>query len=470
MAVSRRYLNVRKKSESRLTVSDFTAGLELTLDESVLSAAQARECYNFDFSDGTLKDGYGLSEIDELSGLNVRALWRFRRFTGVWEELLICYLADGRLYYKKEGCELTRLGELTLTSVPSFIDYRLNGEDVALICSPTSGMYVWNGTDEPYRVENAPAITSLALHGERLFVTVDGEKNSVWFSDDLDPTNWDASLSGGGFIQLIDERGSLNRVISFLGYVYVFRSYGITRISALGAQSDFSVSNLFVSGGEIYPDTVALCGDVVLFLASDGLYAFDGVSTHKLLKNIAPLFEKKENSAAAYSDGKYYLSFGFTPDDEPVGCEENESFVNNAMLVYDLSSGAYYLSRGVDVVRFFGSSQGIIAVTSDGRAASIEKNGSLFGRALKKKWSIPRTALSDERRKLVREIYISTATPLTVTMRSDEGSRAIAFDGGTGVQRKKTFFEGRSLGFELVCRSSGAFIARPSIHFIKKNT
>lgn len=470
MAVSKRYLNLKSKSSSRLTVPSFTAGLDLTLDESILSAAQAKECYNFDFSDGTLKDGYGLSEISGLSGVNVRALWRFRRYVGEWEEFLICYLKNGTLYYKKGEGALTRLGDLTLTAPPSFIDYRLNGEDVVFICSPTNGMYVWNGTDEPYKVDNAPAITSMALHGERLFVTVDGEKNTVWFSDDLDPTNWDASLTGGGFIQLIDERGSLNRVISFLGYVYVFRSYGITRISALGAQTDFSVSNLFVSGGEIYPDTVALCGDVVLFLASDGLYAFDGVSTRKILKKLTPLFEKKENSAAAYANGKYYLSFGFDRGTSSVGCEKKNGYVNNAMLVYDLSTGAYYLSRGVDIIGFFGSPEGVIAVTSDGRAARVEKSGSAFGEVLEKKWSLPKTTLSDERRKIVREIYIATATPLTVIMRSDEGERAVSFSGKEGVQRKKTFFDGRRLGFDIVCASSGACVSRPAVHFTKKHT
>lgn len=215
-------------------------------------------------------------------------------------------------------------------------------------------MYVWDGVNAPYRVENAPDITSMALHYERLFVTVDGEKNAVWFSDDLDPTNWDASLAGGGFIQLIDERGSLNRVISYGGYVYVFRDYGISRITAFGAQTEFSVSNLFVSSGRIYPGSVALCGDTVLFLAEDGLYAFDGVSTVKMLKNLDGLFKNGERSCSYYADGKYYLAFAREETDGKIGCETG-AYVNNALLVLDLSSGGYSLSPRAGHMQFLPS-------------------------------------------------------------------------------------------------------------------
>lgn len=465
MAIRKNYLQIKKVRRNKFTLPDFSTGFNLSKDESVLSPAQARECYNFDFSDGTLKDGYGVSEFTAFSGKQVSALYKYRRYDGVWSEFLICYATDGKLYYVKDGgSEVLSMGDLTLSSKPSFISYRLNGEDVVFICSPADGMYVWNGVGDAYKVDGAPKITSMALHGERLFVTVDGEKNSVWFSDDIDPTNWDASLSGGGFIQLIDERGSLNRVISYLGYVYVFRDYGITRISALGSQSDFSVSNLFVSGGKIYPDTVALCGDTVIFLASDGLYAFDGVSTRKILDNLAPLFENKQNACAGYLHGKYYVSFAVSVSDEKVGCEEGE-FVNNAMLVFDLSAGVYSLTRGVDVTSFYALDSDMTVVTGDGRAGIIDKSGSYFGVALKKKWSVPKTALSDEREKVIREIYLASARSITVIFRSDEEEQTLIFEGKPTVQRKKAFMKASRIGVDFVSYDTGNCISRPTVHF-----
>ena len=110
----------------------------------------------------------------------------------------------------------------------------------------------------------------MCVHGERLFLTDSSNHNSLWFSDDFDPTNWNVSLSEAGFIDMIGEKGRLLKVISFGGYIYVFRSYGITRVTAYGNQKSFSVADLFVSSGKIRGESITVCGDCVLFFASDG--------------------------------------------------------------------------------------------------------------------------------------------------------------------------------------------------------
>jgi hypothetical protein len=307
----------------------------------------------------------------------------------------------------------------------------------------------------------------MVLHGERLFVTVAGERNAVWFSDDLDPTNWDASLTGGGFIQMMDERGALNKVISYLNYVYVFRSYGISRISALGSQSDFSVSNLFVAGGKIYPDTVALCGDTVVFLAEDGLYAFDGLSARRLLKNLDGLVEDGASAIGSYASGKYYLAFRRETDGDKVGVESGE-YENNALLVVELTSGRYALSRGMDIRNFcFLDDYGMTAVTRDGKNGKVDKCGSLYGVALKKRWKIPKTDMGVVEKKLIKELYLFTEYPCTVTLVGDEKRKTILFDGKNTVQRKRLTFASRRLGVEIESNVIKAGISRPTLTTVK---
>ena len=87
----------------------------------------------------------------------------------------------------------------------------------------------------------------MCLHYERLFAVVGGERNRLAFSANLEPTDWTEDLSSGGFIEMQDERGGLNRVISYNDYIYVFRDFGVARVSAYGDQTDFSVSQLFIS-------------------------------------------------------------------------------------------------------------------------------------------------------------------------------------------------------------------------------
>lgn len=457
------YIKVRRAARSRLTVADFSGGADYRRDESVMDPALSADSYNFDFSEGVLGTGYGLTEYDGFAGKEIRALWLYKRFdaeNGVRDDRLLAVDRDGALWERSEG-EPKRLGAATLTGEPYFTNYRLYGEDVALICTEADGMFVYNGVSEPYKVEGAPGITSLALHYERLFVTVGGEKNAVWFSDDLDPTNWDASLSGGGFIQLLDERGACEKVISFLGYVYVFREKGISRITAYGSQTEFSVSNLFVSGGRIYPGSVTVCGDTVIFLAADGLYSFDGVSAAKILPGLGGLFADGGAARAYYLGGKYYLSFRREERDGKIGCEEGE-YVNNGLLVLDLGQMSYALGRGLDIVGMStADDNGVIAIGSDGRAGVISRCGSAFGAPLKKRWRAPITDLGRTGVKRIREVYLATETPVTLTLMSDEGEKTLAFSGKRGIQRKRTSFSGRRIGFAITCETPSARISRP---------
>ncbi|MBR2989303.1 MAG: hypothetical protein IKC64_06250, partial [Clostridia bacterium] len=341
-------------SSVTVKISNFTNGVNYRYDESVLPPSTASECYNFDFSSGALTDGYGLENANYFEGLEIKYIFHYKRYDQKnerYDDRIMGVSTDGEVFVSPvtNPMQITKLNGVNLSGEPTFVNYRLYGDDVVIISTTSEGMLVYTGVGEPYYVESAPVITSMALHYERLFVTTTGEKNSVWFSDDLDPTNWDSSLDGGGFIQMLDERGSVNRVISYLGYVYAFRDYGITRITAYGEQTDFSVSNLFVSSGKIYPKSVANCGDRVIFLAEDGLYAFDGVSVGKILSQMGDLIKNGESAVGVYANGKYYLAFNRKQNGECVGDERVVETGNNGLLVYDINSGEYALSRGIIV-------------------------------------------------------------------------------------------------------------------------
>ena len=447
-----RFSSPAKKS---VRINAFSGGVDYRSDESVGSAARAKECYNFDFSDGTLKAGYGLAPRGDFPSA-VRAAWEFVRYdhaAGVTVTSLLFVGTDGALYERSSEGVTTRKGSMTFTSAPHFIGYRLYGEDVAIISSEKDGMYVYQGSGEPYEVPSAPAITSMTIHAERLFVTVGGEKNSVWFSDDLDPTNWDASLTGAGFIEMQDERGAINRVIGFLGYVYAFRERGISRITAYGSQSDFSVSNLYVSGGRIYRDTVTPCGDVVLFLGEEGLCAFDGVSTTRLLPSLGGL-AGGEKAVGAYKSGKYYLAFSY----------EGISEENDSLLVYDPTDGRYSISKGFSVSGFCVTENEVVGITSGGSAGAIVGCGSSLGVALPKRWRIPRNDWGSAKRKTVREISLYTKYDCRVVVRGDGGRKLVVnFAGKDDVQRKRVNFTARRIGFDVESVTANAEISRPTM-------
>lgn len=459
-----RYLNISGGTKKKARIKNFTAGLDSRYDESVMGLGASPKTYNFVTTSGVLKPGYGLAAFDRFGPVHLAAVWVFNRYDPellMFDDRLMGLSHDGRVYECSAGGGTVRvIPGFTLSAPPSVTNYRLYGEDVVIMCTENDGMYVYNGIAEPYKVEGAPFITSLCLHYERLFVTVGGERNAVWFSDDLDPTNFNLSLLSGGFVELIDERGQSGRVVSFNNYVYVFREYGISRLTAYADQSEFSLSNLYVGGGKICFPTVTVCGDRVLFLASDGLYAFDGYNTTRIVKALDGVRIEGDRAAAAYAGGKYYLAFRSQADGEPC-LDECGAYTNNMLLCYDVGRGSVSLSRGMDIVSLtaFKPENEVIAVLNSGRAGVIRQNGMYFDVPLHKKWRIAKTAFAAEGVKRLYELRFFLKGSCTVVLRNDDKEKRITLPKGNKMRRLRPAFSGQRIGIDFVSDAEECEIA-----------
>lgn len=323
----------------KIKISDFSGGIRDDKSEQVKGLNYAVKLENFDVSDGSLVKIQNLGAlkiadvlVDEaFAGGQIFYYHRFDFDKNADADNLIIFDANHKGYYIPLTGEPS-LNELnvTFTAPPVMLNYRLNGEDVAIMVSDTDNMVVWNGVTAPEIILDAPKIKSMDIHYERLFAVTGGtDDTELKFSDDLDPTNWSESLNDAGFINLVDERGKLLKVLSFNDYLYVFREHGITRVYANTAlQSSFYVNHLFVSGGRILGDTLALAGDRVLFLATDGFYLFDGAETRRVLENIFPKIHITGREVASFFNGKYYLA-----------CSLSENSVeNDALLVVEMEN------------------------------------------------------------------------------------------------------------------------------------
>ncbi len=350
----------------KIKFNDFRRGINKKLSDNLVALNESQIAYNFDHNGGSLQCGLPfraefcsiLSESAECgcftsgeSSTKGGVVLYFKKYDfdrNLDASKLIFVDKNYNFFYMNLDGSSTKFEPLNIkfSSQPIAINYRLDSEDVIIFSSPSDNMVVWNGVSEPESVIDAPKITSMCLHSERLFATTCGSGDEVWFSDDLDPTNWSVSLVDAGFIQLADERGGAIKVVSYNGYVYIFREQGISRLSASGAQEEFYLSHLFVSSGKIFDKTIALCGDRVIFVASDGIYAFNGSETIKILNDLDGLILPSEDSQAVYFNGKYYLSCHIDFDDNSFNDAE---ITNNALFVLDAGSYEYVIYRGLDV-------------------------------------------------------------------------------------------------------------------------
>ena len=471
------YKKIKQRTRKTVRLNSFMRGIDNLKDDLQTSVDSAKECFNFDTSSGALTPLRGFSNIE------------VKPFTGFWAIFQNSgySIIDGKKFYsmvmvdtsgKLMGCDYNDFGIMgevyespdegfRFTSVPQMVEYKNEGADAMLFSSPTDGLVVWNGgTDFPQKIENAPLITSMALHGERLFVTVADRTDKVWFSQVFDPTKWEVSLSGAGYIGFSDERGECEKVITYGGYVYVFRSYGISRIKAYGDQSEFEVDHVFTSGSKILTSTVTLCSNRIVFATEDGLFSFNGSSVVKILPALTPSLEFSNNSASAFYKGKYYISCVLNGR-KYVGCE-NGKFVNNCMLVYDLYSDAYVLYRGIDV-RYIAPLTGVgkvYLVVGDSRGLCAMSETRLFGgELLTRKWKSPASDFGIAEKKTLKEILIYTDYDITLRVEGDSETKEIEIKGKLGRSRVPVNISSYTFSIEFISNDYDCRIASPTIVF-----
>jgi len=211
-----------------------------------------------------------------------------------------------------------------------------------------------------------------------------------------------------------------------------------------------------------------------MFLAQDGLYSFDGVSTKKIDTGLENFFKsfKNDKSFAAYHDGKYYLAcyleYG---DGKVVGCENTEGYINNSLIEFDIASGTYSIVRGVDILSLWSiqdDSASVLAVCFrdefNVRVGQLDDSGKFFGTNTIKRWVSPFSDLGyPENIKIIREIHFLAKYDCKVIITTDTETREFNVVGKTAVTKLRTNIKGSLIKIEFECEGEAAYISNAHI-------
>ena len=429
-----------------------------------------RLCYNFCTQTGELITGYGFSDLvlpidinDEttrtvwFSDVQRKNLWFFKSYnatSGKFSYKILCDNQNGNLEMLNvfsPGIFTTEiLLESPFQNSPTGICYTVNNEDYILF-SGEEGLYKFTEGEVVKHNAVLPKFVDLCYGYENLFGIVEGKRSYVFYSLTLDPMQWTVDEN---VIELTDERGKCNSLIYFNDYLYVFRDYGITKISKYSTRGEFSVYNLFTSGNKIYGKTVVKCEDDVFFFTRDGLYKFNGSSTDKINLNINALFKNinNENAVACFSENQYILACKLNFNDEQkIGCENHEDgFVNNAIIFYDIHKNTFNILRGVDVHSLLALNQENVSTVLatfnkeyKNKIGMLNKNGEFFGNFLNAEWGSVKTDLGHlELIKNIKEIYIKSQEDCNIKIQTNLEEKEVKIKGKNKLQKIKTFVKG----------------------------
>lgn len=113
-----------------------------------------------------------------------------------------------------------------------------------------------------------------------------GAFNALLYSALLDPLDFTESIHEGGNIKLPDYAGKAVAIKPLNGKVYVFFEYGITEIEPAGSGKDFKRTPFPYHGGKIQRGTVGECMGKLYFMATDGVYALDGIRAERKFEKL----------------------------------------------------------------------------------------------------------------------------------------------------------------------------------------
>lgn len=455
---------------------------ELLSEKNEKNEINTEVCYNFCEKDGKLISGYGLRPLQmptsttdlatekvlRVIGTEIKAMWSFAWYYENGNDLkyYIFYFNENNqicfdnLFFLR--LVISKI-ETNFTTTPVGNSCRINGEDFMIFSSEDGDPYLYGDSINTY-IEGGPHLVSLCTHNGRLYAITSTARRSLVYSDELDIMQWNDETTA--HLDFSDERGNLTKVIAFNDYVYVFREFGLTKISTYATSGEFSISHIFQSSSYIYPGSIASDGENVYFMTTDGFYAFNGSSVKRINLKI---FDKIDlaNCNAICFESKYFLACKMNfADGKSVGCETG-TYVNNAVFVFNIPSEKVDFIRGVDVKQLLALNNPYVSKVvmcfngaNKGKFGELLSQGQIFGSDSHKCWSseLSEFGLGCEVKRL-ESFHILTNASCKVTFESERESKSFELKPSVNVQRVKVGLNGRRFKVMIETDSSGAEIS-----------
>lgn len=438
-------------------------GIATETDEKLLDPSYARRAYNFTFRGGALKGDIGISAgAGYLLDGNTRHVYPtlpptykildifpyHRRTNGIYDDRIVVQVDDKRLYSTKifENDTWHELESYKFYGKACAVNYNYDGKDVLLVSSENNALKIIDG-DTVKTVENAPKFSSLAVHYERVYGTVNGDKNQVWFSSVMNPENWTVSGDEAGYITFSDESGDVEKVMSLNGHLYIFREHSVYRLTAYADQSEFLLKKVFTDTGRIYKDTIAFAGDKIMFYSEDGLFSFDGYDATRISDFIK--VKDATHAIGAYHNEKYYLACSLDLENYYVYATDN-----NALVEYDLKTKKTCLLAPVDVVAMTALNAHhatdvllSIGLNNSDKLGMIDGSGKVFASTPMKLYESPVNTLGSDKLKIVKAVNLQTEKDITLEITADDEVRTFEIAGSKSLQRVPINVSGYRIGF-----------------------
>ncbi len=482
-----RSLSVKKSDEKDFEYDLFANSQNFEDDASTLKIGEPHIVYNVISRDGTLKPGYGFKDVampiseDDLDnevkisirGGEVKEIWKLKwydRSSDKNKYYLFYFNQNAEICYDNIFNErpLTLYIDTTFTQTPFVAYYRYNSIDAILLSGEGQDLTIITSGNLKTN-ENAPRIISCCSHYGRLFAITATARGKLVYSEEPDVLKWVDDKTKD--LDFSDERGDLNRIISFNDYLFVFRDFGITKVSIYGANDEFEINHMYKSDSYIYPNTIAQSGENIYFLEGNRIKVFNGSTVKDVNVDCLNVLNGCDNRHA-YGEcfgGKYYLACkGVFDDNKKIGCENyKDGFNNNLLVVLDLSSNHIDVVRGIDIKQMLAlnnryKSKLVACFNNEykDKIGELTFDGKIFDNNMVACWESGQTDFNVHGSlKRIKSFFIKTASDCMITLSSERMSKTFSLKGKDGLQKVRAnvlgnLFSVKIEGAEIKCISN----------------
>lgn len=282
---------------------------------NILGSSKSKNCVCLD---GMLSTGAGMEEyttydgyVIPMSSINKEikqvASYRYRRNGYVFGEKILFLTTDNHFYiYESAATEEEYVTQCGVRTKFAF-GMDANSEVYTLICGSVGVWYYdENGTLKQVS-KNASCGICLWCADRLFFVNL---PYALSYTKPCEPTVAAKTAGECGKIEIPSALGKIVGLGALKDFLYVFTEQGILRMRVRDGAENFSFEEVGYNGGKIFYDGVASGSGSILFMATDGLYLFDGRKAEKICRNlsIAPSRENQSISGL-YADGFFYMQY-----------------------------------------------------------------------------------------------------------------------------------------------------------------
>lgn len=376
--------------QSRKYNIDAFIGYNQAIDEQLLNSGATHDAQNFVIDDGILTVTKGNTKYipSQVPG-GVKTLMVFYQNNAdgtASKTLLAC---SDTAIYKWNGTSWSAIKTGLSNGYFDYINYQQGMTDIVIFGNGSDNMMKYDGSIVNNLGGNPPKMKSISLHYERIWGTGEkGNPNTVYYSADLNPENWNISETEGGFIDIPTHDGGVCIGLSTIfDNVVIFKTYNIWKI--IGTYpGEYQKVQVYSSVGAIAERSIVEGGTVAFFLAQDGIYVYDGVQTHyisdpikKIIQNMNKAYASK--AVGIFYDNRYILAI-----------PEGDSTENNTIIEYNINTKQFIVKRGFNVNSFVVFDDKLLFSNNNGYVLEYDKGDTFDGQPIEAYWYTPDTNLA----------------------------------------------------------------------------